>query len=53
MDNYVTLNARVGYRVTDWMLLALTAQQFNQSQLYETAGPPVERRIIASFSLRM
>ena len=53
VDNYVTLNARVGYRVTDWMLLALTAQQFNQSQLYETAGPPVERRLIASFSLRM
>jgi outer membrane receptor for ferrienterochelin and colicins len=53
VDNYVTMNARVGYRLTDAVLLAVTAQQFNQSQLFETAGPPVERRIIASITVRL
>ena len=53
VDNYVMMNARVGCRLTDSLSLALTAQQFNQSQLYETAGPPVERRIIASVSVRL
>ncbi|HEY1930557.1 MAG TPA: TonB-dependent receptor plug domain-containing protein [Acetobacteraceae bacterium] len=53
IDNYLTATARVGYRVTDRVTLGLTAQQFNQSQLLETAGPPVERRIIGSVSVRM
>jgi iron complex outermembrane receptor protein len=53
VDNYVTMNARVGYRLTDTVSLAVSAQQFNQSQLVETAGPPVERRIIASITVRL
>jgi iron complex outermembrane receptor protein len=53
VDDYVTLDARVGYRVTDWVTIALTAQQFNQSQMVETAGPPVERRVIASVTVRL
>jgi iron complex outermembrane receptor protein len=53
VDNYVTMNARAGYRLTDAVSLAITAQQFNQSQLVETAGPPVERRIIASITVHL
>ena len=53
VDNYITLNARVGYRLTDAVSLAVSAQQFNQSRLVETAGPPVERRIIASITVRL
>jgi iron complex outermembrane receptor protein len=53
VDNYVSMNARAGYRLTDTLSLALTAQQFNQSQLFETAGPPVQRRIIASVTVRL
>ena len=53
VDNYLTVNARVGYRVTERVTLGLTAQQFNQSQLIETAGPPVERRIIGSITVRL
>jgi iron complex outermembrane receptor protein len=53
VDNYVTMTARIGYRVTDNLTVALTAQQFNQSQLVETAGPPVERSIIASLTLHL
>jgi iron complex outermembrane receptor protein len=53
IDNYMTMNARVGYRLTDSLTLALAAQQFNQSQLSETAGPPVQRQIIVSLTLRL
>jgi iron complex outermembrane receptor protein len=48
IDGYVTLNARAGYRLTDNLTLALTAQQFNTSRLLQVAGPPIERRVIAS-----
>jgi iron complex outermembrane receptor protein len=45
--NYLTLNARVAYRLTDNFTAAVTAQQFNTSRLLRTAGPPVERRVLA------
>jgi outer membrane receptor for ferrienterochelin and colicins len=51
--NYITMNARIGYRLTDNVTVALTAQQFNRSSLVETAGPPTERRIIASVTVRL
>lgn len=50
--NYLTLNARAGYRLTDNVTAAVTAQQFNMSRLLRDAGPPVERQIIASVTLR-
>ncbi len=53
IDNYVTMTARVGYRLTGTLTLALTAQQFAQDQLVETAGPPVQRQIIASLTVRL
>jgi hypothetical protein len=53
IDNYVTMTARVGYRLTDTLTLALTAQQFARDQLVETAGPPVQRQIIASLTVRL
>jgi outer membrane receptor for ferrienterochelin and colicins len=52
VDNYVTMNGRIGYQVTDHVTVALAAQQFNTSRLYQTAAPPVERRIIASLTVR-
>ncbi len=51
VDNYVMLTARIGYRVTDNILAAITVQQFNTSRLLQTAGPPVERRAIASLTV--
>ncbi len=50
--NYVTLNARAAYRLTENLTAAVTAQQFNMSRLLRTAGPPVERQIIASITVR-
>ena len=46
VPNYVSVNARVGYRVTEHLTLSGVAQQFNVSRIMETAGPPVERRFI-------
>jgi iron complex outermembrane receptor protein len=48
--NYLTLNARVGFRVVEHVTLAVAAQQFNTSHLLQTQGPPVERRVLASIT---
>jgi hypothetical protein len=48
----VTVNGRIGYRLTDNVTVALSAQQLNNSRLDVAAGPPVERRIIASLTAR-
>lgn len=53
IDNDLMLNARAGYRLTDTISAAVAAQQFDQSRLVQTAGPPVERRIIASLTLKL
>lgn len=53
VNNYVLFNARAGYRITENVTVALTAQQFNSPRLAQTAGPPVERRVIASVTLRL
>jgi iron complex outermembrane receptor protein len=47
IDNYLTVNARAAYHITDGMTLALTGQQLTQSHILEAAGIPVERRITA------
>ncbi|HLJ06829.1 MAG TPA: TonB-dependent receptor plug domain-containing protein [Acetobacteraceae bacterium] len=44
--NYVSLNARAAYRLTDNFTVHVSAQQFNASQLLQTAGPLVERRVL-------
>ena len=52
IDNYVTFNGRVGYRVTDNVTVALVAQQLTAPRLITTAGAPQERRLIASVTAR-
>jgi iron complex outermembrane receptor protein len=46
--NYVTLNARLGYLLTENLRVALTVQQFNTSRLLQAAGPAVDRRVLVS-----
>jgi outer membrane receptor for ferrienterochelin and colicins len=48
--NYLTLNARAGYRLTDKLTVAVIAEQFNTSSLLRSAGPPVERLFIGSLT---
>jgi iron complex outermembrane receptor protein len=52
VKNYITLDARVGYRLTDHFTAAVTARQFNQSRIMHAAGPPVERQIIGSIAVQ-
>lgn len=52
INNYVTFNARVGYRLTEHVTLAATAQQLNEPRLVTTGGAPMERRLIASVTAR-
>ncbi len=51
VGNYVLLNARVGYRVSDNIVAAVSAQQFNVSHLLVSSGPPIDRRVIASVTV--
>jgi iron complex outermembrane receptor protein len=48
VPNYILLNGRIGYRLTDTLTVAATVRQFNTSRLMQTAGPPVERSAIVS-----
>jgi outer membrane receptor for ferrienterochelin and colicins len=53
VPNYVVVNARAGYRVTDNITAALSAQQFNNSHLLVSAAPPIERRIFLSLTIHL
>ena len=50
--DYLTLNGRIGYRLTDHLTAAVTARQFNTSRLQGAAGPPVERQILTSITVQ-
>ncbi len=52
VGNYVTFNARVGYNVTSYLTLAGVAEQLNNSRLIESAGDTVDRRLIASATVK-
>jgi outer membrane receptor for ferrienterochelin and colicins len=51
IDNYLSLTARAGYRLTDNVAVSLTAQQFNTPLLMQTSGPPVTRSLIGAVSV--
>jgi outer membrane receptor for ferrienterochelin and colicins len=50
ISNYFTMNARIGYRITDNITVGLVGEELTQSQILEAAGTPVQRRIIASIT---
>lgn len=52
VSNYVTVNARVGYRVTRQITLSLLAEQLNQQNMMETAGLRIDRRFIGGLEAR-
>jgi outer membrane receptor for ferrienterochelin and colicins len=49
--NYLTVNARLAYRVTDRITAALLAQQLNRQSIAESAGVPMARRVIATIEV--
>ena len=50
IGNGLTATTRIGYRMTDNVTVALSAQQFNVSHMLVSAGPPVDRRIFLSLT---
>ena len=52
VPNYVTVDARIGYRLTRNLALALVGDQLNRSNLTRSAGVQTERRGFATASLR-
>jgi outer membrane receptor for ferrienterochelin and colicins len=50
--DYVSVDARVGYRLTDNVTLAVSAQNVMQATQQQTAGPPVERRVFGTISAK-
>lgn len=48
--DYVSVDARVGYRLTDNVTLAVSAQNVMQATQQQTSGPPVERRVFGTIS---
>ena len=53
VSDYVQFDARLGYKPTGGLTVALTANQFNASRLAQTAGRPVERRVFLTLSARL
>jgi outer membrane receptor for ferrienterochelin and colicins len=50
ISSYVSVDARLGYRLNEHLMLALAGQGLTSSERRETAaGGPVERRILATF----
>jgi outer membrane receptor for ferrienterochelin and colicins len=52
INNYVTLNTRIGYRMTNNITLALTGEQLAQPRTLGAAGTPVERRVFVTLSVK-
>jgi iron complex outermembrane receptor protein len=52
IDDYVSIDGRVAYRIADWATLALSSQNLGQSSQHQTAGPAVARRVVGSLSAR-
>ncbi len=52
VPNYVTLNVRVAYRLDDHTTVSALAEQLNQQSIVETAGLPVERRLIGGIEVK-
>jgi iron complex outermembrane receptor protein len=50
VSGYVTVGGRIGYRVNDKVTAALSVQNLFNDEQRQTAGPDVERRVMASLT---
>ena len=52
IQDYLSLDARIAYRLTDWATIAISGQNLGvPSQMQTAAGSMVERRVFATFSV--
>lgn len=52
IGSYFAVSARVGYRMTNHMTLAISGQNLTRSNQRQTAGPQVQRRVMATVRLQ-
>ena len=52
VPNYITVNARVAYRINPHVTLSAVAEQLNGQRITEQAGLQVDRRILAGLKVR-
>ena len=50
IDDYLSLDGRISYRISNWATLAVSGQNLGQSGQHQTVGPPVQRRVIGSLT---
>ncbi len=50
VPSYVTMTARVGYKINDNFTVAFTASQFNKATIYEGAGVPDKSRYLVTLT---
>jgi iron complex outermembrane receptor protein len=48
IPDYVTLNARIGYKVTDKLTIAATAEQFDAARILNASAQYIDRRFFAT-----
>ncbi len=51
IPDYVSVDARIAYRVTDNLTLAFSGQNLLQSPQKQTSAPEVERRVFVTASV--
>jgi len=51
VPGYVSADARIAYRLTDWATFSISGQNLLQSKQRQTSGPAVERRIFGTLSV--
>ena len=51
VPDYLSVDARIAYRLTDWATLAISGQDLGVSPQKQTAGPKVERRVFATLTV--
>jgi iron complex outermembrane receptor protein len=52
IPEYVSMDGRVAYKLTDWSTLALSGQGITQANQTQTSGPAVQRRVLATLTVR-
>lgn len=50
VPSYLTMTARIGWKISDNFTLAVTAAQFNKKNVYEGAGVPDKTRYLVSLT---
>jgi iron complex outermembrane receptor protein len=51
VPDYLSVDARIAYRLTDWATLAISGQNLGLSSQKQTAGPKVERSMFATLTV--